>query len=76
MEANWQFSLTYLFDIVIFLHTPDEHMDHARQFLTLLYEAAVTMNLKKCELFKSFIDYLGHFIHPGRLEFPTLTIDP
>lgn len=37
-----QFALVCLDDIVIFSRTPNEHVDHARAVLMLLYDAAVT----------------------------------
>lgn len=33
--VNWQFALVYLEDIVIFLKTPEERIEHVRQVLTL-----------------------------------------
>lgn len=44
--------IDYLDDIVIILRTPEEHIDLVPQLLTLLYDAGVTLNLKKWEFFK------------------------
>jgi hypothetical protein len=34
---------------------------------SLVCEADVSLNLKKSELFRRKVDYLGHVLHPGRL---------
>lgn len=36
--------------------------------LTLTREFGVTLNLEKCKLFTDEVEYLGHFITPGRLQ--------
>lgn len=63
-KVKWQFLLVYFGDIVICLHSPDEHIDHVGQLLTLLNETSVTLNLKKLELFIIFIDYFSQLISP------------
>lgn len=40
------FPFVYLREIVIFLHTPDEHFVHARQVLILLCDTGVTLGLE------------------------------
>lgn len=35
-KAKWKFAFVNVDDIVLFSRTPDEHMGHARQILTLL----------------------------------------
>lgn len=74
-KVKSQFTLVYLDNIGILSLTPDEQIDHARQFLTLLNEMVMTLNLKKSEFFTNRIDYTGHDIRPGGLETSISTID-
>lgn len=48
-KVEWNFSFVYLEDIVIFLHWSDDHVNHFCQFFTIIYDAGVTLNLKKCK---------------------------
>lgn len=66
--VNSQFALGYLHDVVIFFKTPERHIRHIREVLTLLMTPGVTLELKNCQLFTETIDYLGHSIRPRRLE--------
>jgi hypothetical protein len=38
------------------------------EVLTTLGKAGLSLKLKKCLFFKDAVDYLGHFIPPGRQE--------
>lgn len=42
-NVSEQFALVYLDDIVITLHTPEEHIDHVRQVLILLHDDGVPL---------------------------------
>lgn len=67
--------LVSLADLVIFSGTPDEHIDHFRHVLIILYDAVVTLNLLKCYHFTNGFDYLCHVICPGSLKVLTRTTD-
>lgn len=55
-KVKLQFALVYLDDIVIFSHTPGDHIKHVRSFLKLINDANVSVNLKKSEIITNFID--------------------
>ena len=65
------FTRVYLDDIIVFSNTADDHVDHMREFLSVLKEAGFSLKLKKCKFFAKSMDYLGHLIRPGRLEVAT-----
>ncbi len=46
----------------------EEHIRHTDEVLGLLKEAGVSLKLKKCHLFQSKVDYLGHVVFPGKLS--------
>lgn len=71
---KWQFDLDYLEDNVVFLRTPDKHIELVSQVLNFLSHKSVKLNLNKCVFFINLMDYPGHFMHPGRLEVWTRTI--
>lgn len=68
------FALVYVNDNIILSKSPEEHIVHMRQVLTLLNDAEVTLNLKKGELFTARIDHFGHIINLGHLEAGPYTI--
>lgn len=49
-EAKYDFAFVHLYDIVLVLQTPDQHIYLAPQGVTLSYDVGVKMSLKKCEL--------------------------
>jgi Reverse transcriptase (RNA-dependent DNA polymerase) len=63
----WQTAIVYLDDIIVFSRTPEKHLRDLDVVLTLLEEAGVSLNLRKCAFFRSRVDYLGHVVRPGRL---------
>ena len=56
------FALGYLDDIIIYSRTLTEHVDHLRAVVELHTEAGLKLNLKKCEVLKSKVQYLGHIV--------------
>lgn len=74
-SVECQFALVYLVNIVNFLRTASEHINHIQAILSLIEGAGVTLKLEKCALFTNKIDYFGHFMQSGRLEVTNLTTD-
>lgn len=65
----------FLDENVIFSRTPADHIDHVRQVLTLVYDAGITLKLKKCEFFKNHTDYIDHATRRGHLQVSERTTD-
>lgn len=74
-SVRHQVALYRLEDIEVFFKLTTDHIDQARRVLWLLYEASVTIKLRKCKFVAKMIDYLCHFMRPGRLELPENTIN-
>lgn len=53
-----QFDSICLDDIVIFPKSPEAHINHVRHFLTLLWNASITIKLKMREMFLNSINLL------------------
>ena len=57
-----QFVVVYLDDILVYSKTYDEHRKHLHKVLTILRENNLYAKEKKCELFKTSVEYLGHYL--------------
>jgi len=66
--VKWQICLVYLDDVIVFSGSPEEHLQHLDEVLTLLGKAGVTLKASKCHFFQEEVEYLGHVIRPGRVH--------
>ncbi|GBG59838.1 hypothetical protein CBR_g66641 [Chara braunii] len=57
-----RFVVVYLYDILVFSRTLQEHQGHLRQVLEKLREANFKINAKKCDWEKTQVLYLGHVL--------------
>ena len=48
---DFNFTIAYLDDIIIFSKTPEEHLTHIRQVFEKLHSAKLSMKLSKCHFF-------------------------
>lgn len=55
-------------EIIISWKDIEEHLHNVDEILTILGEAVVTLNLKKCRFFSDSVDYLGHIIRPLEID--------
>lgn len=70
-----QFGPVHFDEIVVLSKSPADHIEKVWCVLGLLYEASVTLKLKKYKFFAERIDYLGFVIRPGRFELAERTTD-
>jgi len=66
--VKWQICLVYLDDVIVFSGSPEEHLQHVEEVLTLLGNTGVTLKASKCHFFPEEVEYLGHVIRPGRVH--------
>ena len=59
---DFDFTIAYLDDIVIFSKTAEEHLSHIRKVFETLQLAKLSMKLSKCHFFSKEIQYLGHIL--------------
>jgi RNase H-like domain found in reverse transcriptase/Reverse transcriptase (RNA-dependent DNA polymerase)/Integrase zinc binding domain/Integrase core domain len=64
----WSKAIVYLDDIIIFSSSMEAHIRDVDQVLSLLEQAGVSLNLKKCAFFRRRVEYLGHIVQPGKLS--------
>lgn len=57
VSVLWHFVVIYLDSIVVFLKWLEDDTEHVRRILQLLYEAEVSLELKKCKFVTETILY-------------------
>jgi hypothetical protein len=57
-------AIVYLDDVIVFSKNVESHIRDVDEVLTILETAGLSLNLKKFELFRSRVDYLGHVTAP------------
>ena len=60
--VNYKICLCFLDDVIIFSRTFWQHLCDILCVLLALMRAGVKLSGKKCEFFKTFIDFLGHVV--------------
>ena len=65
---KWKSLLVYLDNMIVFSQSAGEHVEHLREVFAALSGAGVSLKAKKCHLFPEEVEYLGHFVGPGRLQ--------
>ena len=59
---EFDFTITYLDDLIIFSRTVEEHLLHIKQVFEKLRNAKLSMKLSKCHFFTKEIQYLEHIL--------------
>ena len=59
---DFNFTIAYLDDIIIFSKTPQEHLLHIKMVFKKLKSANLSMKRSKCSFFSKEIQYLGHIL--------------
>lgn len=67
LAAKLQFPAVYFDNIFVFSRSSAEQIHRVNHVWTLLRDARITLQLKKCSLFSKTIDCMGHVIRPRRL---------
>ena len=61
-ELHYLTCLVYLDDVIIYLSTQEEHIEHLRAVLECFRLHRLKLKPLKCEFFKEKIEYLGHSV--------------
>jgi hypothetical protein len=69
------FVIVYLYDILIFSRTWDEHVRHVKQVLDNLKREKLYVKFSKCEFGKTALVYLGHILGGEQLKIDPSKID-
>ena len=55
-----EFACVYIDDILVYSHTPEDHVEHVRKVLDVLKANKLLAKPTKCEWFTHEVEYLGH----------------
>ena len=69
------FVIVYIYNILLFSGTWDEHVKHVKQVLDTLQREKLYVKLFKCEFGKTALVYLGHIVGGGQLKIDPSKID-
>ncbi len=56
------FVFVYIDDLLVFLHSREEHLQHLQTIFSLLAASSVTINLDKSTFAQSSVSFLGYTI--------------
>ena len=54
--------VVFIYDILAYLRTPEEHAYHLREVLEALRKHELYASLKKCEFWLEKVSFLGHVV--------------
>ena len=65
---DFNFTIAYLDNIIIFSKTLQEHLSHIRKVFEKLRSAKQSMKMRNCNFFSKEIQYLGHIFSAMGIE--------
>ena len=68
LQGTEAFTATYFDDILIFSNSLEEHMIQLENVLTILAEAGMQINRKKCDFIKENVEFIGHSVSAEGLK--------
>ncbi|CAM5100279.1 unnamed protein product, partial [Eretmochelys imbricata] len=63
-----EYAVAYLDDVVIFLDSWAEHLEHLQKVFERIREAGLTVKTKKCQIGLNRVTYLGHQVGQGTIN--------
>jgi hypothetical protein len=57
------FCVVYLDDILIYLQSKEEHIQHLKKIMEYLRQSELYANPKKCSFFQDEIEFLGYLVN-------------
>ena len=62
------FAESFVDDMPVHSNTWDDHLTHPDQFMSVIHDSGLTLNLNKCTFAQSKVTFVGHVIGSGRIE--------
>lgn len=70
-----QFVVVFVYDILIYLKSDEDHVEHLRFLLQTLKDKKLYAKLSKCEFWLKEVGFLGHVISSGGIVVDPLKVD-
>jgi len=70
-----QFVVVFIYDILVYSKSEEEHAEHLRIVLQVLKEKQLCAKLSKCEFWLQEVSFLGHVISKGGIAVDPSKID-
>ncbi|KAL6455474.1 hypothetical protein MHYP_G00361030 [Metynnis hypsauchen] len=62
MKVKGRCCFVYIDDIIVYSTSIEQHLQHLEDVFCCLHDAGLTLNLKKCNLLKRELTFLGHVV--------------
>ncbi|KAL6460675.1 hypothetical protein MHYP_G00306410 [Metynnis hypsauchen] len=62
MKVKGRCCFVYIADIIVYSTSIKQHLQHLEDVFCCLHDAGLTLNLKKCNLLKRELNFLGHVV--------------
>jgi thiaminase len=62
------FCIVYLDNILIYLRSKEEHIQHLKKIIEHLYQSELYANPKKCSFFQDEIKFLGYLVNANGVQ--------
>ena len=67
-EDLFKHVLIFLDDLLVYSETPAKHLEHLEKVFRKLRAAGLKLKPKKCDLFQTQVNYLGHVLDKRGLD--------
>ena len=65
---TWEIALAFLDDIMVLGLDFENHLENMRKVLDRLRSYGLKLKPKKCDLFNTKVEFLGHVVSEGQIE--------
>lgn len=71
----WQIAVLYIYDIIVFANTVDDHLERLGLVLSRLRQVGLKLKPSKCELLKTSVEFLGHVVSANGVSVDPKKVD-
>ena len=68
LSNNQKHSMAYLDDVITHSNTMEAHAEHVERVLSMHATYGLKLNLRKCQIFQTSVQYLGHLVSENGIQ--------
>ena len=68
LSNNQKHSMAYLDDVITHSNTMEAHVEHVERILSMHSTYGLKLNLRKCQIFQTSVQYLGHIVSENGIK--------